>query len=53
MLVRADNAESRKLMSDLGCTLEGVARKAASDDVDLLIFGILREEARRWMKGAS
>lgn len=47
--VAADNAAAINFDTRLGFQLEGRIRHALDDGVDLLIFGMLREECR-WLK---
>lgn len=48
VVVRKRNRRSRKLAEGLGFRLEGTLRQGFLDD-DMLILGILREEAEQWL----
>lgn len=48
VLVRAGNTRSRKLAEGLGFVQEGLKRRGFGDD-DMVIYGMLREEAARWL----
>ena len=45
-LVRADNADAQRFDERLGFVREGIIRRGAADGVDLLLYGMLREECR-------
>lgn len=51
-MVASDNNESRSLIERLGFKHEGSVRAFYEDGVDLLIYGMLRDEAikLRWWK---
>ena len=47
VLVHRKNKVSRRFVERIGWKLEGVLRKAAEDGRDLMVYGLLREEAER------
>ena len=49
-MVRADNEKSMKMLRQAGAVREGVARNSFEGDIDGIAFGMLREEAERWIK---
>lgn len=44
------NKRARKLIEGLGFRLEGVVRKAYDGRSDAIVYGLLRDEADRWLK---
>ena len=48
LVIPRRNRRARRVIEGLGFVLEGKARKGFLDD-DAMIYGILREEAERWM----
>lgn len=44
------NKRARKLIEGLGFRLEGVVRKAYDGRQDAIVYGLLRDEASRWLK---
>lgn len=49
-LAAAGNTRSRIFLNGIGFKQEGVKRRGYGDD-DMIIHGMLREEAMRWLKG--
>lgn len=47
-LVASDNAKSIELVTRLGYRLEGTIRDHFDDGIDMLVFGMLKEECR-WL----
>lgn len=45
-LVRADNAAAQRFDEHLGFKREGVMRQACNDGMDLIVYGMLKEECR-------
>lgn len=50
-VVHVKNKRSRKLVEGLGFKLEGVLRNAAKDGKNLMLYGMVRKEADRWLDG--
>jgi L-amino acid N-acyltransferase YncA len=48
-VIRVDNKRSRKMVERLGFKLEGVLRHAAKDGKNLILYGMIRKEANRWL----
>ena len=48
-LVERNNKRAREIDERLGMKLEGVLRKAAPSGRDLMVYGLLREEAEQLM----
>lgn len=48
-LVRTDNMEARRFDEHLGFKQEGVIRKGASNGMDMILYGMLKEECR-WLE---
>jgi ribosomal protein S18 acetylase RimI-like enzyme len=47
--VASNNAKSRRFVERLGFKQEGTIRQFVDRDIDLLVYGLLREECR-WLK---
>ena len=47
-LVRVDNIEARRFDEHLGFVQEGVIRRGASNGLDMILYGMLKEECR-WL----
>ena len=47
-LVRVDNLKARRFDEHLGFVQEGVIRRGASNGLDMVLYGMLREECR-WL----
>lgn len=47
-LVRVDNIEARRFDEHLGFIQEGVIRRGASNGLDMILYGMLKEECR-WL----
>lgn len=47
-LVRSDNLAAQRFDEHLGFVREGLKRRATSDGVDVIVYGMLREECR-WL----
>jgi RimJ/RimL family protein N-acetyltransferase len=47
-LVRSDNAASHRFVRHLGFTEEGLLRRACTDGMDMVVYGMLLEECR-WL----
>lgn len=50
-VVHQKNHRSRKLVKGFGFKLEGVLRHAAKDGKNLMLYGMIRKEANRWLDG--
>lgn len=50
-VVHCKNHRSRRLVSGLGFKLEGVLRHAAKDGKNLMLYGMVRKDADRWLDG--
>jgi RimJ/RimL family protein N-acetyltransferase len=49
-IIREDNDDSLRFAEQIGCTQEGVMRKACPDGTNLVIYGMLKDECR-WIGG--
>lgn len=45
-LVRVDNLEAQRFDEHLGFVREGILRRACDDGMDMILYGMLREECR-------
>jgi hypothetical protein len=53
VITHKKNKKARRLIEGMGFKLEGVCRKAIDGIKDAMIYGMLKHEAYRWMKGQN
>jgi RimJ/RimL family protein N-acetyltransferase len=50
-VIHIKNHRSRRFVQGLGFKLEGVLRQASKDGKNLMLYGMVRKEADRWLNG--